>query len=428
MLSGSVEARPGTVKRPRFDALTRHLRLPPRGRSGPWLIALAIALVLAIQPIWPDRTAIAVAGAIGLTLVAAARWQLRWLPVIVLVLCAIALRLAMSHREASDVADVTRFAIYSVMAGGDPYGVAYYISRPAGAAFPYGPVALLWYFPFFRDPALMEFLVSIALTCYLGVRAANGRPIGLAIMAVAPPLVLAAVDGSNDTSAGVFILAALAVAAKRPVFGAILLAIAVAFKPYAVAWLPPLVFWAGLPTLLAFGAASVLAWSPVLFLWGPESYLRSLAMAQATHLRDAYWSLAAILDGVLPGAAARALETVRYFLAGAVAVLGGRRVQTIDGVIVVGALAFVVAQFGGYFGSYVYIAAVAPVLCWRVDDWLRMYLPELARAYGQVPDVGRRFRRPSLPNAHARPGAHVSRAAAGVARLRGERPSRTPSG
>lgn len=409
--------------------MIRHLRLPPRGRSGPWLVALAIGLVLAIQPMWRDSVAIAVAGAIGLTLVAAARWQLRWLPVIVLVLCGIALRLSVLHQEASDVSDVTRLAIMTATDGGNPYGIGYVLSRPAGAAFPYGPIALLWYLPAVQDPAMIEFLVSVGLTLYFGLRAANGRPIGLAVFALAPPLVLAAMDGSNDTSAGLLILAALAVSAKRPAAGAILLAVAVAFKPYAIAWLPPLVLWAGLPTLLAFVGASVLAWAPVLFVWGPSSYLRSLAMAQETHLRETYWSLGAIVNNIFPGAAPRALETIRYFLSGAVAVLGGRRVHSIDGVIVVGTLAFVIAQFGGYFGSYVYIAAVAPVLCWRVDDWLRMGLPELVRAYGEVPEVARRLRRPALPSVPRR-NEHVPARllhANQTPRTR-PRPTRTPTG
>ena len=90
----------GTVKRPGFDADDRGCFACPRaGRSGPWIVALGIALVLAVQPIWPDRTAVAVAGAIALTLVAAARWQLRWLPVVVLVLCGLALRLSVFGRR-----------------------------------------------------------------------------------------------------------------------------------------------------------------------------------------------------------------------------------------------------------------------------------------------------------------------------------------
>ena len=404
--------------------------LPQRGRSGPWILALSIALILAVQPMWADATAVAVAGSIGLTLVAATRWQLRWLPVIVLILCGLALRLSVIDREASDVADVTRMAILAMIGGDNPYGVGYWASRPEGAAFPYGPVALLWYLPFRIDPPMLELLVSMAIAGYLGIRAAQGRPIGLAIFAVAPPLVLASMDGSNDTSAGLFILGAIAIGSRWPIAGASILALAVAFKPYAVAFLPGFIVWAGLTSLVAFVVTSVVAWSPVLFSWGIDSYLRSLAMAQGTHLRDAYWSLAAVVERIVPGLDARALETFRYFAAGAVGVLGALRVRSIDGVIVVGTLAFVIAQFGGYFGSYVYIAAVAPVLCWRVDDWLQMGLPELMRAY-QAPGLGRTLRRPGFTAVPARPAvtpARVMSAAHRAPRGRGSRTSQTPTG
>jgi hypothetical protein len=377
---------------------------------------------------WYDRTAAAVAGAIALTLVAAARWQLRWLPVVVLILCGLAVRLSVMNHEASDVADVTTNAIRMMTAGFDPYGIPYMASRPAGAAFPYGPVALLWYLPFRSDPAMLEFLVSIGLLCYFGVRAANGRPIGLAVMAMAPPIVLAAMDGSNDTSAGMFILAAIALGVTRPVLGAAVLAVAVAFKAYAVAWVPAFLVWAGLPALLAFVGASLVAWGPVLFHWGPESFLRSLAMAQQTHMRQAYWSFAAVLDSIIPGAAPRALETIRYVVAGTVALLGARLVRSMDGVIVVGTLAFVLAQFGGYFGSYVYLAAIAPVLCWRLDDWLRMGLPELQRAYGRAEVLGPRPAVAPAESAAELAPERVVTAIQTVARDPGKRPSRNATG
>jgi len=408
--------------------------MPQRGRSGPWILALSIGLILAIQPMWADATAVAVAGSIGLTLIAAARWQLRWLPVIVLVLCGLVLRVSVIDREASDVADVTRMAILAMIGGDNPYGVGYWASRPEGAAFPYGPVALAWYLPFRADPQMLELMVSMALIGFFGLRAANGRPVGLAIFALAPPLVLAAMDGSNDTSAGLFILAAIAVGTRWPVAGGAILAVAVAFKPYAVAFLPSFIVWAGLTSLIAFAVTSVVAWSPILFSWGIESYLRSLAMAQGTHLREAYWSLAAVWERIFPGSEPRALETIRYFLAGGVAALGALRVRSVDGVIIVGTLAFVIAQFGGYFGSYVYIAAVAPVLCWRIDDWLRMGLPEITRAYGSAPGIGRTLRRPVLTAVPARPAAMplrvmgaVHRAVRGASRGRGARPTRNPT-
>jgi hypothetical protein len=410
--------------------MTRALRLPPRGRSGPWLVSLGIALVLAIQPIWRDNYAIGVTGLIALTLIAAARWELRWLPVLVVIFCGVMLRWSVSYLEASDVSDVTRMAIMTMQEGSNPYGIGYFISRPPGSPFPYGPVDLFWYLPFVGDPTQLEMLVTFALLGFFGVRAGMGRPIGLVVFALAPPLVLASIDGSNDTSAGLMILVALALAARRPALGAAVLAVAVAFKPYAIAWLPPLVIWAGLPAVFGFLAASFVAWSPVLFVWGPQSYLRSLAMAQQTHLRDAYWSLASIWNGIDPGTAPRALETIRYFLSGAVAVLGGRRVRTIDGVIVVGTVAFMIAQFAGYFGSYVYIAAVAPLICYRVDDWLRHLLPELAHAYEEAPSIGWLVKRATISAplpAPLRPAesATPARLATAVEALPRPRPRRT---
>jgi hypothetical protein len=276
---------------------------------------------------------------------------------------------------------VTRSALGYATLGQNPYGFGYAESRPPGAPFPYGPIDLLWYAPFAFDPTVLEVAVSIGITILLAVRAANGRPVGLAIFAVAPPLVLAAVDGSNDTSAGLLILGALVIAGRHRKVGAALLAVAVAFKPYAIAWLPPLVAFAGIPTLITFIAASLVAWAPVIYPWGIESYLKSLAMAQQTHLRQSHYSLGAILDSFAPDAVARALETIRYFLAGLVAIFGSARIRTLDGVIVVGTLVFLIAQFAGYFGSYVYLGAIGPLLCWRVDDWLHRALPEVIHAY-----------------------------------------------
>src|SRR5207247_11480370 len=155
-----------------------------------------------------------------LRVAAFASWWRGLLPVFALVPCAAGLRWARSNAEASAVAAVTTAAIRAVLRGADPYGIGYAASRPVGASFPYGPVALLWYFPIFRDPTQIESLVSLALMGFFGVRAAQGRPLGLVVFALAPPLVLASVDGSNDTSAGLLILVALALAAKRPMLGA----------------------------------------------------------------------------------------------------------------------------------------------------------------------------------------------------------------
>ena len=108
--------------------------------------------------------------------------------------------------------------------------------------------------------------------------------------------------------------------------------------------------------------------------------------------------------------------------------------RTIDGVIIVGTLVFVLAQFAGYFGSYVYLAAVAPVLCWRVDDWLRMGLPELVRAYGEQHALGRRFvarpsrRRPLQCRRPARRPPASRSAIRAPPRSRSGRPKRSGTG
>jgi hypothetical protein len=147
-------------------------------------------------------------------------------------------------------------------------------------------------------------------------------------------------------------------------------------------------------------------------------------MAQQTHMRQAYWSFAAILDSIAPDLAPRALETARYVVAGGAALLGARVVRSMDGVIVVGTIVFVLAQFGGYFGSYVYLAAIAPVLCWRVDDWLRIGLPELQRAYGRAQPLGRR---PATANAGAATELAPGRMVPAIDAVTTDRPSRRPS-
>jgi hypothetical protein len=34
-------------------------------------------------------------------------------------------------------------------------------------------------------------------------------------------------------------------------------------------------------------------------------------------------------------------------------------------------------MFGGYWGSYAYLGAIAPIICWRLDDWLGIPAPSM---------------------------------------------------
>src|SRR4029078_1828437 len=177
MESGALECRDAPADCPTIvpAPMTRVLRLPPRGRSGAWLVALGIGLVMAIQPIWKDNYAIGVTGLIALTLIACARWQLRWVPVVIVILCGVMLRWSVSNNHASDVSDVSRAALMVMAHGANTYGIGYIASNPPGAAFPYGPIDLFWYLPFLQDPTQVETLVTFALLRYFGVRAGHAR-------------------------------------------------------------------------------------------------------------------------------------------------------------------------------------------------------------------------------------------------------------
>ena len=136
---------------------------------------------------------------LAVTLALSLRWRLGWLVIGVLAVAGVAMRLDLLHAGTSDVLTVTRSAIETTLAGGSPYGIGYASSSPPGAPFPYGPLALLWYLPFRADPRVVELAVSLLVLAVLALR---GRPIGLAIYALALPLLLTASDGSNDTSGG----------------------------------------------------------------------------------------------------------------------------------------------------------------------------------------------------------------------------------
>ncbi len=203
----------------------------------------------------------------------------------------------------------------------------------------------------------------------LGLLALRGRPLGLAIYAVTPAFVVAAGDGSNDTSAGLLILVALLAAVRVPLLGAALLALAVAFKPYALAWLPGLIGFAGIGPLLAFLGASVVLWLPALVAWGPGSILWSLREAEALHPRP-YYSLAYALGSDGSDVPKEAWGLLRIMAGLALAVLSLVLTRSAASLIIGGSLVFAATLFLGWWGTFAYLAAVAPILCWHIDDWL----------------------------------------------------------
>jgi len=328
-----------------------------------WL-ALLVALVGLLQAGTPPRVAVLAAIVVAGSLAYSLRWRLGGGAIVVLLLVGLALRAAPSSGY-SDVLAVTEAAAREMLAGGNPYGHGFEASVPPGAPFAYGPLALLWYLPSLAHPGRMELLASVLV---LGLLAVRGRPLGLAIYAVTPAFVVAAGDGSNDTTAGLLILLALLAAVRVPLLGAALLALAVAFKPYALAWLPGLVGFAGFGPLLAFAGASAALWLPVLLAWGPGSLLWSFREAEALHVRP-YYSLAYAL-GSSDDVPKEAWSLLRLTAGVAAATLSFVFARSAAALIIGGSFVFAATLFLGWWGTFAYLSAVAPVICWHLDDWL----------------------------------------------------------
>lgn len=339
---------------------------PDPARSWPTWLALLVAAALLTWTGTPPTMVVACLFVVVATLLASLRFAIEPVALLALMAVGLALRAAAVGGGWSDVMLVTDAAIRTMLAGGTPYGVGYPESIPPGAPFAYGPVALLWYLPAQGGPGRMETLLTMLLVVLLAIR---GRPLGLCLYAALPPLLVTATDGSNDTSAGVLILGALLVAQRSPIAGGALLAVAAAFKPYAVAWLLPLLAYGGVVGPLgAFLVGSAVAWGWAVIAWGPRPIVDSLAQAEGVHAVP-YYSLAWVAQDLV-----RLPETswslLRYGLGIAVAVIGWFEVRTARSFVVLGCVVFVVTLFAGWWSTFAYLAAVAPVVCWHLDDWL----------------------------------------------------------
>jgi hypothetical protein len=342
------------------------IRRPEPARAWPTWLALLVAAALLTWTGTPPTVVAASLLVVVATLLVSLRFAIAPIAVLVLMGVGLALRAAAVGGGWSDVMLVTDAAVRTMLAGSSPYGIGYQESIPPGAPFAYGPVALLWYLPGLGAPGRMETLLSMLV---VGVLALRGRPLGLALYATLPPLLVTATDGSNDTSAGVLILMALLVAQRSPVAGGAMLAVAAAFKPYAVAWLLPLLAYGGIAwPLVAFLVGSVVAWGWAVLAWGPRPILDSLAQAEGVHAVP-YYSLAWVAQDLwrMPETA---WSILRYALGLLVAIVGWFEVRTARSFVVTGCAIFVVTLYAGWWSTFAYLAALAPVVCWHLDDWL----------------------------------------------------------
>ena len=345
-------------------------------------LALVVALLLALHSGFPTPTHVAFFIAIGIVLAIATRRSVGTATLLVLLIGGIAIRLAVSDRTGSDVLTVTKVAIDRVLAGLDPYGYDYRASNPPGAPFPYGPIAILAYMPFHQVAWLLELISASVVAVILALQ---GRLVGLAVFVAMPILVSTATDGSNDTTLGLLIFVAFLVAPRWPMVGGFGLALATGFKLSALAFVPGFIAWAGLRVGLVFAAGSLIAWAPVFTTWGVTSYLVSLRQANDIHGSTVTWSFGVLVDG-LTRTRQEILEQLKYVVGALVAVVGLRYRKSLDGVILVGIVVYLVTLYGGNWGSYAYLGGIAPLVCWRLDDWLGFErLPVIERLRDRFP-------------------------------------------
>lgn len=302
---------------------------------------------------------------LGTLLLLSLRLNVGFAAVIALYVVGILLRLSYAGVIESDIAEVIRAAIDQVLSGGNPYGVGYAVSTPPGGSFAYGPLALLWYLPW-GDPSMADLVVSIVI---LGILALRGHLLGLSIYATMPILFHVAGNGSNDTSAGLLLLVALVMIDRIPRLGAFALGIAIAFKPYALAWVPPLVAWAGLSAIAPLLIGAAIFWLPAFIVWGPPSILRSFQLADAVHTTP-YYSLGQVLVVVHSPLPRGVLEILRYLIGAVVALAVIVSVRSSRGVILGGTVIFLATLYTGYWATFGYVAAIAPIICWHIDEWL----------------------------------------------------------
>jgi hypothetical protein len=150
--------------------------------------------------------------------------------------------------------------------------------------------------------------------------------------------------GLNDVTPGFFITAGVLALKYRPWLGAVLIAVAAGFKPYAAAWFPGVIGVGGLAGLGALIVTSLLLWLPPALLWGPASIVRSLELAREVHAVSANALNIPILRLLALPIAIAALFLKQWWMAA-----------------VTGLAIFLIVLFFDFWASLGYLVAVAPI-------------------------------------------------------------------
>jgi hypothetical protein len=103
------------------------------------------------------------------------------------------------------------------------------------------------------------------------------------------------------------------------------------------------------------------------------------------------------------------MNLLRLVAGGLTALVVMLAVRTHRGLIVGGTLVFLATLFAGFWSTFAYFAAIAPVMCWYIDDWLGA---RDSRAVWPGDPVGRLEaaidrRWPNVDDVLAQPAAHA---------------------
>lgn len=270
-----------------------------------------------------------------------------------IVVGSVVLRLAYVGIGYTDQIAVSQAGAARAFSSLSPYGIGYAQTVPPGAPFPYGPLGLIWWLP---GPAIE--LVAATLLMVLLVQQRAWLTLGL--FASVPFAVYLTTTGTNDYSPGLLLAVGLLLMPQRPYLGAAVLAVTAALKPYAFAWLPALIGYAGWRAgALMIGLTAVL-WSP-LAVWGVGGLFRSLELSRAIH---------PVPENALN------VPMLRY-LAFPVA-MAGVLIRRWEVAVLVGSAAFVLFLFLDRWASLGYWLAVGPISGIAIERWAFQTSPEAA--------------------------------------------------
>lgn len=236
----------------------------------------------------------------------------------------------------ADQLEVARAAATIALDGGNPYLARYAESVPPGAPFVYGPLGLVGGLIGVWGEVLAGGASMVLLAwkrCWLS----------LAIYASLVLVVQLTASGANDVAPGFFIAAGMVMLVSRPLAGGILLAIAAALKPYALAWFPGAIGYGGMAALAGTAVGSLVLWAPLL-LWGPATMLQAVEDARKVHT------------------SANAINIPELRLLALPIALGSLLLRRWTHAAISGLLIFVIVLFFDRWVSWTYLLAIAPLL------------------------------------------------------------------